>query len=70
MRAVLITAGLVLLAAGVLWPWLSRLPFGSLPGDIAVQRPNFRFYAPIGTSLLLSVGLSLLLTLLAWLWRR
>jgi hypothetical protein len=34
--------------------------FGSLPGDIKIERPGFRFYAPIATMLLLSVGLSLL----------
>jgi hypothetical protein len=70
MRQVLIIAGLVLLAAGLLWPWLGRLPFGGLPGDIHVQRPGFRFYMPLGSSLLISVVLSLVLTLIAWLWRR
>ena len=70
MRTLLITSGLGLLLAGLLWPWLARLPFGSLPGDIRVDRPGFRFYFPLGSSLVISIGLSLLLTLIAWLWRR
>lgn len=70
MRPLLITSGLGLLLAGLLWPWLARLPFGSLPGDIRVDRPGFRFYFPLGSSLAISIGLSLLLTLIAWLWRR
>ena len=63
---VLIVAGLVLLAAGLLlflapnMPWLGRLP-----GDIRVERPNFRFYAPLTTSILISVVLSLALWLVA-----
>jgi len=52
--------GAVLLAAPHL-PWLGRLP-----GDIRVERPGFSFYFPLGTCLLVSV----LLSLLAWLFRR
>ena len=59
----LIIAGLVLIGIGLLWPWLSRLPFGRLPGDIAVQRDGFSFYFPLMTSLVISVLLSLLLWL-------
>ena len=70
MRRLLILAGLVLLVLGLLWPWLTRLGLGSLPGDISVRRPGLRFYAPLGSSLLLSVVLSLVLTLIVWLWRR
>jgi Protein of unknown function (DUF2905) len=70
MRQVLIAAGLILLVLGLLWPWLMRLGIGHLPGDISVQRPGFRFYAPIGSSLLLSIVLSLVLSLIFWLWRR
>jgi hypothetical protein len=65
-RRILIVAGLVLLAAGLLWPLLGRLGLGRLPGDIAIERGNFLFYLPLATSLVLSVGL----TLLFWLFRR
>ena len=70
MRAVLIAAGLVLVALGLLWPWVMRIGLGHLPGDISVQRPGLRLYAPLGSSLLISIALSLLLALIAWLWRR
>jgi Protein of unknown function (DUF2905) len=70
MRTLLIIAGIILLLAGLLWPWLARLPFGSFPGDLRVERPGLRFYFPLGRSLIISIGLSLLLTLIAWFWRR
>jgi hypothetical protein len=41
------------------------LPLGKLPGDIAYRGRNFSFFAPLGSSLLLSLVLSLLLYLLA-----
>ncbi|MSU62563.1 MAG: DUF2905 domain-containing protein [Pedosphaera sp.] len=63
----LMVAGLLLAGVGAfLWlgpkiPWLGRLP-----GDIAVERPNFKFYFPLTTCIIVSV----VLTLLAWLLRR
>jgi Protein of unknown function (DUF2905) len=70
MRQMLMIGGIVLLLAGLVWPWLSRLPLGGLPGDLQIQRPGFRFFAPLGSSLVISAVLSLVLTLIAWLWRR
>jgi DUF2905 family protein len=65
-RRILIVAGVVLIAAGLLWPLIARLGLGRLPGDIAIERDNVRFYFPIVTSLVISV----VLTLLFWLFRR
>jgi hypothetical protein len=62
----LIVLGVVLVVAGLLWPLLSRLGLGRLPGDIVVRREGFTFYFPLVTSLLLSG----LLTLVLWLFRR
>jgi len=59
-RKLLIVAGTVLLLAGLLWPWLSRLGLGRLPGDIVIERQNVHIYIPIVTSLLISVVLSLI----------
>ncbi|MFO8154894.1 MAG: DUF2905 domain-containing protein [Pseudomonadota bacterium] len=59
----LILLGLFLVVLGLLWPWLSRLGLGRLPGDIAIERDDFRFYFPLGTSLLASGIISLLLWL-------
>jgi hypothetical protein len=66
MPRLLIIAGVVLILAGLLWPWLSRLGLGRLPGDIAIQRGNVTFYFPIVTCLLVS----LMLTLAFWMFRR
>jgi hypothetical protein len=66
MSRTLIVIGLIIVAIGLLWPWLSKLGLGRLPGDIVVRRENFAFYFPIVTSLILSVIASLLF----WLFRR
>jgi hypothetical protein len=66
MSRTLVTAGILLIAIGLFWPWLSKLPIGRLPGDIVIHRDNFRFYLPITTSIVASI----LLTLLFWLFRR
>jgi Protein of unknown function (DUF2905) len=58
----LIVLGAVLIVAGLLW--LGRLGLGRLPGDIVIQRENFRLYLPITTSVLVSIMLSLILWLL------
>ena len=64
MSRILIIFGLVLVAAGLLWPFLSKLGLGRLPGDIVIERENFTFYLPLATSLLISVLLSLIFWLL------
>lgn len=60
----LVILGLVLVVVGLLWPYLSRLGLGRLPGDIVIERDNFRLYLPITTSILVSIVLSLLLWLI------
>ena len=61
MMRFLIGLGLVLIVVGVLWPYLSRLGLGRLPGDIVIERPGGTFYFPIVTCLMLSIVLSALL---------
>jgi hypothetical protein len=56
----LIMAGLILVAAGLLWPLLSRLGLGRLPGDIAIRGEHGGFYFPIVTCILVSLVLSLI----------
>lgn len=56
--------GVLLIAAGLLWPMLQKLGLGRLPGDIVIERENFRFFFPIATSLIVGVALSLILWLL------
>ncbi|MBV8090395.1 MAG: DUF2905 domain-containing protein, partial [Alphaproteobacteria bacterium] len=60
----LIGIGLALVVAGLLWPWLGRLGLGRLPGDIVVERGEFRLYFPIITCVVVSVAVSLILRLL------
>jgi len=66
MSRTLIVIGLAIAAIGLLWPWITRLGLGRLPGDIFNQREGFTFYAPITTGILVSVALSLIL----WLFSR
>jgi hypothetical protein len=63
MSRMLIILGIVLIAAGLLWPLIGRLGLGRLPGDIVVERPGYSFYFPIVTSLVISAVLSLVLWL-------
>jgi hypothetical protein len=60
----LVAIGLVLILVGLLWPLLSKLGLGRLPGDIVIERGNFRFNFPIVTCLIVSVVLSFFLWLL------
>lgn len=66
MQRLLVALGILLVAAGLAWPWLSRLPWGRLPGDFSIQRDGFSFHFPLMTSLIVSV----VLTLLLWWWRK
>jgi hypothetical protein len=59
MARTLIVIGLVILVVGLLWPYLSRIGLGRLPGDIVIERENMTFYFPLMTCLLVSVVLSL-----------
>lgn len=66
MQRSLIFVGLILLGLGLLWPLIGRLGLGRLPGDVVIQRPGFSFHFPVTTSLVLSLVLSLLF----WLFRK
>ncbi len=62
----LIIFGIVLIAAGLLWPLLQKVGLDRIPGNIVVDRENFRLYLPLGTSLVISVVVSVIL----WLFNR
>ena len=64
MSRFLITLGVVLVALGLLWPLVQKLGLGRLPGDIVVERENFRLYIPLATSLLVSVLVSIVFWLI------
>ncbi|NWF49212.1 MAG: DUF2905 domain-containing protein [Ignavibacteriaceae bacterium] len=64
MQKTLIVLGLIILIAGLFWPVLIKFPFGKLPGDIIIEKPNFKIYIPVSTMLLFSAVISLLLWLI------
>ena len=74
----LMAVGLAIVAAGGILLLLDRVPgfshllgwVGKLPGDISIKRDNFSLFFPLGTGILLSVLLSLVLYLLSWILRR
>ena len=66
MSRTLIIIGALVLLIGLAWPWISKLGLGRLPGDIVVERGDFRFYFPITTSIVVS----LVLTLIFWLLKK
>lgn len=67
MQRWLIILGVVLVTAGLLWPWLQKMGLGRLPGDIVIERETFRLYLPLGTSVVVSI---VLLSLILWFWNR
>jgi hypothetical protein len=66
LRQILIAIGILLIVAGLAWPWLTKLGLFRLPGDIVIERENFRFYFPITSMILISLVISLIL----WLFRK
>jgi hypothetical protein len=66
MARFLIVTGLILVVAGLMWPYLARLGLGRLPGDIVIHRGGTTLYFPIVTCIIISIALSVLF----WLFNR
>ncbi len=64
MQKALIVIGILIVAIGLLWPHLARIPFGRLPGDIIIVKPHLKVYIPITTMIIASAVISLILWLL------
>ncbi|MBT8123982.1 MAG: DUF2905 domain-containing protein [Gammaproteobacteria bacterium] len=64
MNKTIIYIGILIIAIGLLWPWITKLPLGRLPGDFAIKREGFQLYLPITTMILVSLVISLVLWLL------
>lgn len=60
MQKLLITLGIILLAVGLLSPFLSKLGLGRLSGDIMIKREGFSFYFPLTTMIIVSIILTLI----------
>jgi len=62
-QKILIFLGVVIIIIGFTWPWLSKIPFGKLPGDIVVDKPNFKFFFPITSMIIVSLVISFIVWL-------
>ena len=62
----LIAIGALLIALGLLWPWLAQLGLGHLPGDIRIERKGYSLYFPITSCIVVS----LVISLIVWILRR
>jgi hypothetical protein len=63
----LIIGGFLLILFGLIWEMGGRFGFGNLPGDIRIEKENFKFYFPLSTSLVISAIISLLIWIFLWL---
>jgi hypothetical protein len=63
MGRILIYCGIALVVIGLLWPWLKQIPWGRFPGDIAIERENFRFFFPLVSCIVVSLVVSIILYL-------
>ncbi len=63
--SVLIVTGGLLLFLGLIMIAGGKMPFGSLPGDISIEKGNFKFYAPITTFLIISIIVTVALNLIS-----
>lgn len=55
---------MALLVMGALTPWLRRIGFGRMPGDITIERGGRQYFFPIGSTLILSLLASLIFWML------
>lgn len=63
MQRALVILGLILLALGVLWPWIGRFGLGRLPGDLYWRSGSFTVYVPLASCVVVSILFSVL-----WWW--
>lgn len=65
-QKLIIIIGALIILIGLLWPYISKIPLFRLPGDIVVDKPNFKLFIPITSMILISI----LLTLFFWIIRK
>ena len=65
MGKIIIVTGIIIVIIGLVVHFSDRIPLlGRLPGDITIKKENFSFYFPLGTSILLSILISVILYLI------
>ena len=65
-QKIIITLGILFIIIGMLFPYISKLGLGKLPGDIYFGSNNLKFFFPLTTTILLSALISIIL----WIWRK
>lgn len=65
-QKLIIALGIAFIIIGILFPYISKIGFFKLPGDIYFGSKNLKFLFPITTSILLSVIISIII----WIWRK
>ena len=63
MQEILIIVGIIILALGLLYPYLKKIGLGQLPGDIIYKSDNSTFFFPIVTCIIISVVLTVIFNL-------
>jgi hypothetical protein len=66
MSRTLIALGALLVLAGLLWPWIKKVPWFHLPGDLVIDRPGVKILVPIATMVIVGIVLSVV----AWVLRK
>lgn len=64
MPRLLVALGIILVIAGLAWPFLTSLGLGRLPGDIRIEREGFTIFIPLTSGLIVSAAISVILWLL------
>ena len=63
MSKVLIILGVILILIGLIYPYLTSLGIGRLPGDIVIKKENFNLYFPLTSAIIISIVLSVIFRL-------
>ena len=63
MQKILIILGLAILVIGIMYPYIKKIGFGQLPGDIIFKSENSTFFFPIVTCIILSIVLTIIFNL-------
>lgn len=59
----IVATAILAVGLGLLFPWISRIGLGRLPGDIVIEREDFQFYYPLTSAILISVAISAIIWL-------
>ena len=63
MQKILIILGIIILAVGILYPYIKKIGLGQLPGDLVFKTENSTLFFPIVSCIVISVVLTILFNL-------